>query len=242
MTWAILILAAGRGSRMKHLTANQAKPSLAVGRETLISRLIRQVSNSSIISEIYVNCSYRAETIIAAIPDLEGSRKVQILWESEPLGTSRSLLAVGSRIKCGVLAIHGDLFLHDAWLEELLQDVDMDSRYSYIVTHRRKKKVARSEVIIKNTLVTSICHPDLSGSKGLSEEIWSNSGIYFVQNEHLREIDFESLGKEEVVEGILQTLVTKGRLKAITFKGLRYSLESPEDFLDLETLLNNPLT
>lgn len=240
MKWTVLILAAGRGSRMRHLTSSVAKPSLSIGDETLISRLIRQVSFNPHVTGIFVNSSYKSESIINAVCESGYSQGIQILWENEPLGTSRSLLTVASLAKGPVLAVHGDLFLSDNWPNLINSEIGTDFDYSYVVIHRRKRALARSEVILEGNLVSSITSANLKESKSLEDEVWSNSGIYLIQGKHLHGLNFGSLGQSEVVEGVLQPLIAESRLKALPFRGSRFSIEKPEDLLKLRASIKTP--
>lgn len=240
MRWNAIIFAAGRGRRMRNLTVDKAKPSLSIGKETLISRLVRQVTYSTNISQIYINCSYKAESIINSVAEKELPKTIQILWESEPMGTSRSLLTIASREKEGVVAIHGDLFLSDNWLDPILAGITADPKYSYVVVHSRNKNVARSEVVLDNNLVVSISKPHIKNCESIEQKVWSNSGIYLIKFDHLQGIDSQSLGDKEVVEGILKLLINRRLLKAIPFNGIRYSVETPEDLLALQYFIQNP--
>lgn len=240
MKWTAVIFAAGKGTRMKHLTTHVAKPSLSVGSETLISRLIRQVSSTSRVSEIFVNCSYKSESIINAVCESAHSQSVKVLWEYEPQGTSRSLLTIAPLISGAILAVHGDLFLGDGWLDNIYSNIGTAADYSYVAIHRRQRRLARSEVILDGNLVCSISSANLRESKSLEEEVWSNSGIYLIQSEHLDGIDFGGVGQSEVVEGVLQPLIESRRLKALPFAGYRFSIESPEDLFNLRTSIVIP--
>jgi len=240
MKWNALIFAAGFGSRMQHLTSEIAKPALRVGDETLLSRLIRQISSASNISDIYVNCSYKPETVVHAISESPHGRNVKIVWESEPIGTSRSLLVVTELAGTDVLAIHGDLFLDDNWLENIVQEMNADSDYSQVVIHRRKRVLARSEVNLEQNLVVSITKPPFLRSEFPEEEVWSNSGIYLIRSKHLQGVDFRNIDKSEIVDGILQHLISRQLLKAVQFSGYRHSVENPHDLSKLRASIENP--
>jgi MurNAc alpha-1-phosphate uridylyltransferase len=82
-----MILAAGRGQRMRHLTEATAKPLLKIGKHTLIEHNILRLANAGVI-DIVINIAYYADQIKAHLGD--GSQLgVHISYSEEgeqPLG------------------------------------------------------------------------------------------------------------------------------------------------------------
>ena len=79
-----MILAAGRGKRMRELTADRPKPLLRLGGETLIERHLRGLAEAGF-GEAVINLSYRAAQIADALGD--GRRyglKISYSDEGEP--------------------------------------------------------------------------------------------------------------------------------------------------------------
>jgi len=79
-----MILAAGRGERMRPLTDSLPKPLLPVGEQTLIEHHLRRLQSAGF-SEVVINVSWLAELIQQQLGD--GSRYgVKIHWSPEPVG------------------------------------------------------------------------------------------------------------------------------------------------------------
>jgi len=77
-----LLLAAGRGERMRPLTDERPKPLLTVGRETLIERHLRKLNEAGV-SEVVINLHYRGDLIQEALGD--GQRYgLKITYSIEP--------------------------------------------------------------------------------------------------------------------------------------------------------------
>lgn len=77
-----MILAAGRGQRMRELTATTPKPLLKIGQAYLIEHSILALKKAGIV-EIVINVSYHRERIIQALGN--GSRYgVTITYSEEP--------------------------------------------------------------------------------------------------------------------------------------------------------------
>jgi MurNAc alpha-1-phosphate uridylyltransferase len=79
-----MILAAGRGERMRPLTDHTPKPLLQVGGKALIEHLIESLAGAGF-RELVINHAHLGERIEAALGD--GARyDVQIVWSREPEG------------------------------------------------------------------------------------------------------------------------------------------------------------
>ena len=77
-----MILAAGRGERMRPLTDDIPKPLLSVADTTLIEHLIKTLSGANI-DEIVINLAYRGEQIAAQLGDgQQFGVNIQYSWES----------------------------------------------------------------------------------------------------------------------------------------------------------------
>jgi len=127
----VLIMAGGRGERMKPLTEETPKPLLTVGGMSLLERLLLHLKQFGII-EITISVHYLAESIFKKIGD--GSLlgiKVEYITESSPLGTMGSA-AIMSKSK------YSDLLVLNA---DLLTDVDLMSFYLYKINSKNTEFV-----------------------------------------------------------------------------------------------------
>jgi MurNAc alpha-1-phosphate uridylyltransferase len=84
----VMILAAGRGERLRPLTAHTPKPLVEVGGETLLGRHLARLASAGF-GHAVINVSHLAEQIVARFGD--GARTgIRIDWsrEAEPLETA----------------------------------------------------------------------------------------------------------------------------------------------------------
>ena len=79
-----MILAAGRGERLRPLTDTLPKPLVEAGGETLIGRHLRHLADAGF-REVVVNVSHLADTLKEAIGD-GGRWGLAIRWSEEPPG------------------------------------------------------------------------------------------------------------------------------------------------------------
>jgi len=79
-----MLLAAGRGQRMRHLTEQTPKPLISVGGRRLIEWQLARLASASI-DRVVINIAYLGEQIMGELGD--GSRYgVEIVYSQEPYG------------------------------------------------------------------------------------------------------------------------------------------------------------
>lgn len=105
-----LILAAGKGTRLKHLTANMPKPMLTVGDKPLLAHIINWLHGYGI-NQIAINLHHAAEQITSYFQD--GSQhQVQITYsyEEELLGTAGAAKRLEWFLDEPFVVVYGDVF------------------------------------------------------------------------------------------------------------------------------------
>ena len=83
---SILILAAGRGERLKPYTNNLPKSLLPLQDTNILRNLIMQLNKYFTGIRIYINTSYLAEKIVNEVTTFPISMRPLIIWEQIPLG------------------------------------------------------------------------------------------------------------------------------------------------------------
>lgn len=79
-----MLLAAGRGERMRPLTDTTPKPLLRVGGQTLIERHMHALARAGI-TQVVINHAHLGEQLVAALGDGH-AYGVSIAWSAEPAG------------------------------------------------------------------------------------------------------------------------------------------------------------
>lgn len=86
----VVIMAGGKGTRMKPFTAVLPKPLIPIGDKTIIEHIIDEFSLNNI-KKFYFTLNYRGEMIRAYFNGIERKYEVEYIWEKEFLGTAGSL-------------------------------------------------------------------------------------------------------------------------------------------------------
>jgi len=127
-----MILAAGRGERLRPLTERTPKPLVEVGGETLLGRHLARLARAGFAHAV-VNVSHLAEQIVTRFGD--GAREgIRIEWsrEAEPLETAGGIAQARA-----LLGAEPFLLVNaDVWCEfdfSRLRDLPLDARLAHLV-------------------------------------------------------------------------------------------------------------
>ena len=105
-----LILAAGKGTRLKHLTVDKPKPMLEIGGEPLLAHHVRRLQAVGV-TEIAINLHHAADVITDYFGD--GSRygvHIEYSYEPELLGTAGAAKKLAAFLDESFYVIYGDVF------------------------------------------------------------------------------------------------------------------------------------
>jgi len=177
-----VVLAGGRGTRLRPLTSNRPKPLLPVLGRPCIEYILTALDEAGI-EEIFIACGYRATDLVEALGDeTPGGTGLIFAFEDEPAGTAGAVKLLESRIDGTFVVASGDV----------LADVDMRALIDY---HGSKGAFA-------TMALTTVERPEEFGVVGLDEngrierfkekpstrEVFSNlvnAGIYILKREAL---------------------------------------------------------
>lgn len=139
---SILILAAGRGTRLKPFTDHLPKSLLPLGHTNILRNLIEQSDEYFTGVKIYVNASYLAEKIIEEMNNFSISIRPYIIWEQYPLGPAITVTNHCNETHGNVLVIHGDNFFSDVSFYKFANSINQKKQdVSILLCHLREKMV-----------------------------------------------------------------------------------------------------
>jgi CTP:phosphocholine cytidylyltransferase-like protein len=225
----ILILSAGRGKRLSPITNKMPKPLLRLSLdESILSRLISQLNFVLGDQLIHVNISYLAPHFLIDRTILDKHKQILFSWEPTMLGSLLTLQRLFEKSKKGFLVFHGDLVLESEDIERFTNLVKSDMRMSYLACHSRTSERARSQVAVKDSMVTSFREGSLDSVTG-EETVFVNSGIYFFSEDDLN-LFFSCYTHfqtgSDITGHLLPFLVRNKRLNFFDWSGQRISIDS----------------
>ncbi len=215
-----VVLAAGRGVRLRPLTDSMPKAMLPICNKPLLDHIMDLLRRHGI-DEVAVVVGYKEDVVRN---HLKGN--VTFFRDEKICGTASALYAAKDFIDEDFLLVYGDLFI-DASLEGVVETENSMAVY-------RVKDVSRyGKVIVKNGLLARIMEKSGSG-EGLI-----NAGIYHLDPEILDFVEKtqrSERGEYELTDSITMLSEKKG-IKIIEIDGYWNDIGYPWDYLDVNEYL-----
>ena len=221
-----VILAAGRGTRMNHLTENTPKPMLNVGKMNLIEWKIEMLPEE--ISEVIIIIGYLGEQIREHFGDTFKGRKVIYIEQKELNGTGGAIFLAKPFLKGKFLVMMGDDIYSKEETEEMIKN-----GWSVLAKKMETDGKGAKIVLNKDKTIKEI----IEGAR-LEAGDWNNAGMYLLGTEIFNYplVPRESGDKEF---GLPQTIALAAKDIPIrivpTEKWLQVT--SPEDIPKVEKML-----
>lgn len=200
-----LIMAGGKGARLKPLTENIPKPMVKVAGRPILERLILHLLSYGI-RNIYLSINYLSHLIENHF--LDGKQlgcKINYLKEKKPLGTAGSLSLMPKIPKEPILVLNGDL-LTQFNVDKILDYHNKNNFYITVGVYDYVYKVPYGVVEEKNGKLISI--------KEKPSAIWSiNAGIYVLNPSAIKKVP---KGKAYMMTDLIEKCLEK-KLKVGVF-------------------------
>ncbi|MFP4038382.1 MAG: bifunctional sugar-1-phosphate nucleotidylyltransferase/acetyltransferase [Candidatus Nanohaloarchaea archaeon] len=183
-----VILAAGKGTRMRPLTDERPKPLLPVAGKPIIEHSIEALD---FVEEIIIVAGFRIEEFRQRYSD---NQKIRIVEQEEALGTGHAALQARQFVDGKTVILNGD----DIYGESLKQVENVDTGVQ-VFEHDRPEEFGVFEVDEKNRVVGLTEKPDNPASNLV------NTGVYVVEEdffEILEEVELSERGEYEITDGL----------------------------------------
>ncbi len=216
----VLLMAGGRGERLKPLTDTVPKPMLHVGSKPIIEHNIDRLALYGI-EKIYISVKYKAEQIKDYFKD--GANKglqIDYIDENEPLGTLGAARLINKINTPAILVMNSDL----------LTNIDFEDFYRLFEESDADMVVASTPYRVD--VPYGVLETDGNKITSLKEKpsyvYFSNAGIYLIKSSLLERIP---KGKFYNATDLMDELISDGK-KVINYPIVHYWLDigKPEDF------------
>lgn len=226
-----VILAAGKGTRMKHLTADLPKPMLPVKGKPVLERILDGLIGAGI-SEFCIITGYRAETIENHFGD-GSSRGVRITYARQVTqdGTGKAPeLAKAFVGNDSFLLTYGDILVAPENYKGMVATFNRE-KPSGLVTVLEGPDVSKGAAVVfdKAFHLEGIIEKPAPGA---TTSRWYNAGIYIfapVVYEFTAKLQKSPRGEYELPDAILNMVRAGHKIKGFELNGYWIDVRDPEE-------------
>lgn len=192
-----VIMAGGKGERLRPLTEKTPKPLLLVGDKAIIDHNIDRLIQFGV-DNIYVTTNYLAEQLESHYALPRNEVQIQCVREPKFLGTMGAVRLVQD--------FHNDVFL--VMNSDLFTDIDFEDMYLHFVDHGADMSIAAVPYTV--SIPFGICDLDGRDVKGIVEKptynYYANAGIYMLRREVLDTIpENEFYNATDLIEALVHS-------------------------------------
>ena len=223
-----VLMAGGKGERLRPLTETTPKPLLKVGKKCIIDHNIDRLINYGV-KHISVTVNYLKEQLEEHFAEPRGDVKVQTVREPKFLGTIGSIRFVKEFFNDTVLVMNSDLFTN----------INYEDFYLHFKEHEADMSVAAVPYDVDIPL--GILNLDGRNITGLSEKphfgYYANAGIYLIRKSALDLIPEDKMFHST---DLVEALIAAGR-KVIRFplNGTWIDIGTPQEYRRANDMVNH---
>lgn len=191
-----IIMAGGKGERLRPLTLTTPKPLLPVGDKAIIDHNVDRLISYGV-EHISITTNYLAEQLDDHYKEPYNDVQVQCVRETKFLGTMGSVRLVKEFHNDVVLVMNSDLFT----------DIDFEDMYLHFIENGADMSIAAVPYTV--SIPFGICDLDGHDVKGIVEKptynYYANAGIYMLRREVLDVIpENEFYNATDLIEALVR--------------------------------------
>ena len=192
-----VIMAGGRGERLRPLTDDTPKPMLGIGGKPILEHNIDQLISYGI-EKIYITILYLGQQIMDYFGD--GSAKgisIEYIWEDKPLGTAGALTLIKNIETKYIVLMNSDLFT-DVDIEDLFLSINQNEADMGIASVLHTVKIPYGIFDEEDQKIRSIREKPVFTH-------YANAGVYILRKELIQYIPQNSFYDiTDLIEGLLK--------------------------------------
>lgn len=222
-----LLMAGGKGERLRPLTNDCPKPLLKIGGKAIIDYNVEALAECGV-RDITVATRYLAEQLEEHFSAPVAGVKVKCVREREPLGTIGAASLIDYPAEGSTLVMNSDL-ITDISFEEM-----------FLKHHESGAEITMAVIPYNVTVPFAILSLDGERVEAIQEKpsysYYANAGIYLIKNRVLRDMP---RGVRMDAPELIESVIDKGRpVTYFPIEGTWIDVGSPNDFRQACELMN----
>lgn len=223
-----VIMAGGKGERLRPLTLTTPKPLLPVGNKAIIDHNVDRLISYGV-EHISVTVNYLAEQLEAHYREPHQDVQVECVREPKFLGTMGAVRLVKKFYNNVVLVMNSDLFT----------DIDFEDMYLHFIENKADMSIAAVPYTV--SIPFGICDLDGRDVKGIVEKptynYYANAGIYMLRREVLDTIpENEFYNATDLIDTLVQK---KSKVIRYPLKGTWIDIGSMSEYQKAQDLIKH---
>ena len=225
----LVILAGGKGSRIKSLIKDRPKPMAIFNNKPFLEYIIQFYSRYTF-KNIFILTGYKSKSINKKFENKKYNfTNIRCLRENRPLGTGGALSLLKRKKINDFILINGDSFIN-VDINKLIKSCNKNSFGSLTLI--------KNEIYKSNKKLTTL---NLRGNKLIYQEKtgFMNAGVYFFKKKILKFIENKNISLENE---ILPKLIKDGNISGIKTNKFFIDIGTPTNFKNANKVLSKNLT
>ncbi|MCF7669599.1 MAG: NTP transferase domain-containing protein [Verrucomicrobia bacterium] len=243
-----VLLAAGKGTRMRELTEDVPKPMLKVNGRPILEHILLGLRAAGI-NDIFIVTGYRAEVVESYFGDGAGLG-MRIAYGRQVVQNGTGKAPEPARAFVGndpFLLSYGDILVKDETYQRMVEKYASD-RFSGLLTVTPGAEIAKGGLVLfKDDLIferlvekpsdTEVERLRQAGHLCGDQKVWYNAGIYIfdpVIYRFIERLEKSSRGEYELTDAINAMSASGHALTGLEIPGRWVDVRDPEVLLELE--------
>jgi glucose-1-phosphate thymidylyltransferase long form len=238
-----LILAAGKGTRMRELSDHLPKPLIPIANKPMLEHTISAMVDAGV-REIVLVVSFKHQMVRDHIGDGSAlGAQIEYILQEEPSGTGHAVMIAEQLIgNNDFVMVFGDIMTPDRNIHNIVDRFTTDKPQAILSVHRVDDPYAGAAVYVEKGRVTRIIEKP---EKGTSTTSFDNAGIFVLRPEvfdMLKQVELSPRGEYELTDIFTQMVDEKRNLQAFQLQGYWHNVSTPEELLNTNRSIIADLT
>jgi len=232
-----IVLAAGRGERLRPLTDDRPKVTLKVANRRIIEYILENID--PFVDEFVIVVRYQKEKIIEALGDEFRGKPVTYVEQLPGEGTAKAIESARESVEDEFIVANGDIYFEEEAVRELVSAFRKEKADAAMVVKHFEDLSHFGKVEVEGPRVTRIAEKPgkIAG--------YANLGIYAFRSsvfDFIEQTDLSERGEYEITDTINLMIDSDLKVVAVPYDGYWNDVGRPWNLLELnEYLLKNKL-
>lgn len=224
-----IVLAAGKGTRLRPLTETKPKPLVEVGGKPLLSHSLKRLVSMGV-DEIVVVVGYRRDRVQSYFGPSYRNVPLTYVTQEKQLGTGHAVLAAESAVDGTFLVINGDQIVDSRIVRDALEAHDSDDASATVALLQRSSVEGYGGVLVEDGEITAIVEDPRD-----DRDYLLNAGIYVLEPTVFDGIRAAKprAGEHLLVDGLSELIESGEVVRGVVSEGIWVDATYPWDLLDV---------